>query len=1097
MSSRNRTVRKSTSVMIEPLEDRKLLSTVFYSTDFDGNRVGSENATWSVIKKSTAPNRPGNYFMGEFGSGGTTVTLVNLPAHNALTVEFDLILIRSWDGNATGQWGPDHWRLRADGATVFDSTFRNTPQPGYQAFGGLDQPVGDFPAFTGSVEHNTLGYTYYSSSLGETVPADSIYHMKLTFDHVGSAVALAFSGAPNQVIGDESWGFDNLSVSDGPQWVGIEANDTLAGEAGPDPASFTVRRRGSTYGSLVVPIALSGSAVAGSDFTSNLGEVGGQLAAVFEPGQTEVAFSITPIDDLEIELTEDVVASIVPGSAYGLDPNECVEAATDITDNETPAVSLSTSGGPLAEGAITPGTFVFSLTEPLGFPLSVRFQLDGTATTDDYQVSDSVATENEIVFQAGQTAAQFSITAIDDDEPEWTETVRLTLEPDGNYSIDGSDSAELNIGDNDSVDISIQGLPEEATDSTFNETDPGANINVNDDDDNSNGVADYLESQADLADDDLEPMVLTVPAEQTDYSGLTLALSADGANAFRIWAEDGTLILGAQGGGQPALTLADLSSIGQNGITVYVEALQPYVQATVTLTGQNTGTSPSSYSFDQAVIHGGALITGYDLDLAKVDQNVGVGFLDEAAERKPGAYVPMNNDDDDYSATGTGRGEDLNQNGGIDGENDLLPIVVRGSADPTVKMKLTFEGLQVYQQPDRTQPLAAGAQFNAPQNDWTLYVEGRTSGRKIMKLWVNGKETDQTVVINVFQWEGPLNVPEWGTYNYKVLTADTPGGWRPSGEIYDIVDGANTRNAQVRWQGGPVVGHLEYLVNDNYQWSLDVNVVDIQVIDINNANDFTTNGTAVIGQREYRDRRGIGPGKMVDSFNSTKDIPNTNPVKKETEAIAWAATVQLTGPENNRGVRQMEVGFIQNLKATKLNATFTGVPKTSSLEGNRYWDTITQGQTAEKPFYDLDPGARFTAADFAATGNTKRMQSQDSPFMTFPIFIDRNHRDQIISALNVQWDFDLYVAAKTIDTRNKANLVLTTVAESSWQWNPGSNLDATTHQYPAGTQPKHPTVQSGWSNTDQGVPSGNKTMLKPKDTARFNDLVVDNSHWYQ
>lgn len=42
-------VSKATTPIIESLEERRLLSgTTFYSTDFDGNRVGDTNATWSV-----------------------------------------------------------------------------------------------------------------------------------------------------------------------------------------------------------------------------------------------------------------------------------------------------------------------------------------------------------------------------------------------------------------------------------------------------------------------------------------------------------------------------------------------------------------------------------------------------------------------------------------------------------------------------------------------------------------------------------------------------------------------------------------------------------------------------------------------------------------------------------------------------------------------------------------------------------------------------------------------------------------------------------------------------------------------------------------
>ena len=76
---------------------------------------------WSSKAVATSPN--GRHFLGEFGNQKVSLTLKGLPAHNIVTVQFDLYIIETWDGN-NSSFGPDVWRLDVDGGpTLLHTTF--------------------------------------------------------------------------------------------------------------------------------------------------------------------------------------------------------------------------------------------------------------------------------------------------------------------------------------------------------------------------------------------------------------------------------------------------------------------------------------------------------------------------------------------------------------------------------------------------------------------------------------------------------------------------------------------------------------------------------------------------------------------------------------------------------------------------------------------------------------------------------------------------------------------------------------------------------------------------------------------------------------
>jgi len=175
-----------------------------YTNDFQ-TAAGAE---WSNTTISITPS--GRKFLGEFGKDDVTLTLGGLGAHSSVTLEFDLFVIQSWDGNNT-PWGPDFWSVQVTGGPILTlATFSN--QVGSMQQNLLPIPSGLLLPQTGATEKGTLGYT----STGGTPPVgtqDSVYHFSHTFLDTASSVQFDFYGAHLQVLSDEGWGLDNVKVS--------------------------------------------------------------------------------------------------------------------------------------------------------------------------------------------------------------------------------------------------------------------------------------------------------------------------------------------------------------------------------------------------------------------------------------------------------------------------------------------------------------------------------------------------------------------------------------------------------------------------------------------------------------------------------------------------------------------------------------------------------------------------------------------------------------------------------------------------------------------------------------------------------------------
>lgn len=182
---------------------------VVYTNNFESGATGPgffcPSAT--LIVSSTPGGSHGvTKYLGPHSQGRLTLNLGQRPA-GRYRFTVDLFIILTWDGNSSN--GPDKVWMQINGSTILYSTFACTCGSSQQSYPANLAPFGgggQYPAGTGAIETNTLGY---ATALG---PADATYRIVHDWDHPGGELTFECHGMPNQNINDEAWGLDNIAL---------------------------------------------------------------------------------------------------------------------------------------------------------------------------------------------------------------------------------------------------------------------------------------------------------------------------------------------------------------------------------------------------------------------------------------------------------------------------------------------------------------------------------------------------------------------------------------------------------------------------------------------------------------------------------------------------------------------------------------------------------------------------------------------------------------------------------------------------------------------------------------------------------------------
>lgn len=183
--------------------------TIVYDNEFKGGKI--DNATGALLY-----NVNGQFFVGRYNKGGFTVTVKNLPKHNAIQIEAQPYFHDSWDGNNNigGIDGPDLWTMTADGTQLVNATFSNSP---CNALYCLFQ---SFPGDYGIINNPPLteAYQLTGGACFTTVQSlSSIYRIVKTFPHDRDEVIVSFKDNLVQTnvalpLCDESWSMGSLRI---------------------------------------------------------------------------------------------------------------------------------------------------------------------------------------------------------------------------------------------------------------------------------------------------------------------------------------------------------------------------------------------------------------------------------------------------------------------------------------------------------------------------------------------------------------------------------------------------------------------------------------------------------------------------------------------------------------------------------------------------------------------------------------------------------------------------------------------------------------------------------------------------------------------
>lgn len=188
---------------------------VLYFNDFQSKANDGHWSSWRTEDTPTPyPSGP-RTFLGQFGSESVRFSTHLGGSTGRLLLEFDLYLIRTWDGSSVGtpyDYGNDVFQVTvAGGPLLLRETFSNG-NPAGQSFGPntLDAPM------TGAAEHYSLGYAFWDGIQQKTIYQDAVYRLAFEFEHGMPTLAVDFAGLGLQDISDESWGLDNVRLT----WLG-------------------------------------------------------------------------------------------------------------------------------------------------------------------------------------------------------------------------------------------------------------------------------------------------------------------------------------------------------------------------------------------------------------------------------------------------------------------------------------------------------------------------------------------------------------------------------------------------------------------------------------------------------------------------------------------------------------------------------------------------------------------------------------------------------------------------------------------------------------------------------------------------------------
>jgi Ca2+-binding RTX toxin-like protein len=237
--------------------------------------------------------------------------------------------------------------------------------------------------------------------------------------------------------------------------VTLALSATTLSEDGVPNFEYTFTRTGVTTSALTVNYGISGTAIA-TDYTQTGGTFSGATGTVtFGIGATTAKVTINPTNDTTFEADETFALTLAGGTGYNA---VTTGAITGTILNDDTKVSLALAPTSVTEDGGTNLVYTFTRTGILTNPLTVNYNIGGTATSaTDYAQTGAgtfTGTTGNIIFGAGSATATLTIDPTSDTLVELEETVALTLTNGTGYVIDTPGAVTGTIT-NDDINVTL------------------------------------------------------------------------------------------------------------------------------------------------------------------------------------------------------------------------------------------------------------------------------------------------------------------------------------------------------------------------------------------------------------------------------------------------------------------------------------------------------------------------------------------------------------------------------------------------------------------------------------------------------------------
>ena len=141
------------------------------------------------------------------------------------------------------------------------------------------------------------------------------------------------------------------------------------------------------------------------------------------PDSDVLDVTVTPVVDASSEGPETVILQLGPGNGYLVGSASSATVVIGDDDTALPKVGITATKNSTMEITAVPAVFTISRTGSTDLPLTVNYDVSGTATSG----SDFTALSGSVTILAGNASATVEITPVDDSASESLETVIATL----------------------------------------------------------------------------------------------------------------------------------------------------------------------------------------------------------------------------------------------------------------------------------------------------------------------------------------------------------------------------------------------------------------------------------------------------------------------------------------------------------------------------------------------------------------------------------------------------------------------------------------------------------------------------------------------